>query len=118
MPWWVSAGIGFALAVVVGVLGRLSPKKDWEFIKTFSPYHLVDPEGTYPPILLSTSTRDDRVHPGHARKMAALLSRFGHDVTYWENIEGGHGMAADATQQATMLALAYTFLDRHLRARP
>lgn len=87
---------------------------DWAFIKTFSPYHLVRADVQYPPMLLTTSTRDDRVHPGHARKMAALLEKLGHDVTYWENIEGGHGMAADATQQATMWALAYTFLQRHL----
>ena len=88
--------------------------EDWEFIKTFSPYHLVRPDVRYPPILLATSTRDDRVHPGHARKMAALLEHQEHDVTYWENIEGGHGMAADATQQATMWALAYTFLYENL----
>lgn len=87
---------------------------DWEFMKTFSPYHLVKPDGTYPPLLLTTSTRDDRVHPGHARKMAARLMEMGHDVTYWENLEGGHGGAADAPQEAVMSALAYTFLRRHL----
>ena len=87
---------------------------DWAFMQTFSPYHLVEAGGTYPPMLLMTSTKDDRVHPGHARKMAARLREFGHDVTYWENIEGGHGAAADAAQQATMWALAYTFLRRHL----
>jgi prolyl oligopeptidase len=87
---------------------------DWDFIRTFSPYHLVDPDATYPPLLLTTSTKDDRVHPGHARKMAAKLRDAGKDVTYWENIEGGHGGAADAPQQATMRALTYTFLRRHL----
>jgi prolyl oligopeptidase len=87
---------------------------DWEFIKTFSPYHLIEADRRYPPMLLTTSTRDDRVHPGHARKMAARLNKLGHDVTYWENIEGGHGGAADAPQQATMHALAFTFLRRHL----
>jgi len=88
--------------------------EDWEFIQTFSPYHLVDPAKTYPPMLLTTSTRDDRVHPGHARKMAALLTKHGLDVSYWENIEGGHGGAADAPQQAVMQALSFTFLTRHL----
>ena len=83
---------------------------DWEYLQTYSPYHLVDADAEYPPILLTTSTRDDRVHPGHARKMAALLEHRGHDVTYWENIEGGHGGAADAGQQATMQALIFTFL--------
>jgi prolyl oligopeptidase len=87
---------------------------DWEFIRTFSPYHLVRPGQPYPPLLLTTSTRDDRVHPGHARKMAARLKGLGYDVTYWENVEGGHAGAADAPQRATMSALAYTFLYRHL----
>lgn len=87
---------------------------DWAFLKTFSPYHLVQAEAHYPPMLLTTSTRDDRVHPGHARKMAALLERMGHDVTYWENIEGGHGGAADAGQQATMQALIWSFLRAQL----
>ena len=62
----------------------------------------------------ATSTRDDRVHPGHARKMAARLGSLGKDVTYWENVEGGHGGAADAGQQATMQALLYVFLRRQL----
>ncbi|HEX2850819.1 MAG TPA: prolyl oligopeptidase family serine peptidase [Acidimicrobiales bacterium] len=87
---------------------------DWAYLQTYSPYHLIDAERRYPPMLLMTSTRDDRVHPGHARKMAAALVAAGHDVTYWENVEGGHGGAADAPQQATMAALAYTFLHRHL----
>ncbi len=91
---------------------------DWAFLQTYSPYHLVDPAATHPPLLLTTSTRDDRVHPGHARKMAALLGELGKDVTYWENVEGGHGGAADATQQATMQALLYTFLHQRLRADP
>ena len=87
---------------------------DWGFMRTFSPYHLLEPDRGYPPVLLTTSTRDDRVHPGHARKMAAALGKLGYDVTYWENIEGGHGGAADASQQATMWALCYSFLHRHL----
>ncbi len=87
---------------------------EWEFIQGFSPYHLVNPEQQYPPVLLTTSTRDDRVHPGHARKMAALLSAYGKDVTYYENIEGGHGGAADNAQAAHMAALAYEFCWQHL----
>jgi prolyl oligopeptidase len=90
--------------------------EDWEYIRTFSPYHLIEADRPYPPLLLTTSTRDDRVHPGHARKMAAALRELGYDVTYWENIEGGHGGAADAPQQATMWALTYAFLQRHLMA--
>ncbi|WP_140726706.1 MULTISPECIES: prolyl oligopeptidase family serine peptidase [Gammaproteobacteria] len=83
---------------------------DWAFIKTFSPYHLFDPGKTYPPVIFLTSTRDDRVHPGHARKMAAKMIDAGKDVTYYENVEGGHGGAADNAQAAHMSALAYSFL--------
>ena len=86
----------------------------WEFIRTFSPYHLFDPDGEYPPVLFTTSTRDDRVHPGHARKMAAQLLAAGKDVTYYENIEGGHGGAATNAQAAHMQALAYRFLAERL----
>ena len=86
----------------------------WEFIRTFSPYHLVRDEVAYPPILFTTSTRDDRVHPGHARKMAALMLERGAAVTYYENIEGGHGGAATDAQRAHMQALAFEFLWQHL----
>jgi prolyl oligopeptidase len=89
--------------------------KDWEFIKTFSPYHLLK-EGThYPPVLFTTSTRDDRVHPGHARKMMAKMEAMKADVRYYENIEGGHGGAANNQQEAHMRALAYTFLWQQLK---
>ncbi|MDR6842712.1 prolyl oligopeptidase family serine peptidase [Pseudoxanthomonas sacheonensis] len=87
---------------------------DWEFIRKFSPYHLFDPSKTYPPTLFMTSTRDDRVHPGHARKMAAKMLEAGKDVRYFENIEGGHGGAANNKQSAHMSALAYTFLWQQL----
>src|SRR5690606_2009808 len=83
---------------------------DWEFIRTFSPYHLFDPATDYPATLILTSTRDDRVHPGHARKMHALMTEAGKDVRYYENIEGGHGGAANNRQQAHMDALYLTFL--------
>ena len=83
---------------------------DWDFIQHFSPYHLFDPAKDYPPVLFTTSTRDDRVHPGHARKMAAKMIDAGKDVTYYENIEGGHGGAANNAQAAHMSALAYQFL--------
>ncbi len=83
---------------------------DWDFIKTFSPYQLFDPAKTYPPTLFTTSTKDDRVHPAHARKMMAKMEAAGKDVRYYENIEGGHGGAANNAQAAHMNALAYTFL--------
>ncbi|GAB3389752.1 prolyl oligopeptidase family serine peptidase [Lysobacter fragariae] len=88
---------------------------DWDFIQGFSPYHLFDAKRTYPPVIFTTSTRDDRVHPGHARKMAAKMIEAGKDVTYYENVEGGHGGAANNAQQAHMNALAYTFLWERLK---
>ena len=73
-------------------------------------YLAVRPDGRYPSIFLTTSTRDDRVHPGHARKMAARMIEQGHDVLYYENIEGGHGGAADNEQRADVQALQFAFL--------
>jgi prolyl oligopeptidase len=84
--------------------------EEWAFIQTFSPYQQVRKDGRYPPTLFMTSTRDDRVHPGHARKMMARMLEQGHDVRYYENIEGGHGGAANNAQAARMAALAATFL--------
>lgn len=89
--------------------------EEWEYIKTFSPYHNVRPDANYPSILFTTSTRDDRVHPGHARKMVAKMKAHGHDVLYYENIEGGHGGAANNEQRAFMSALAYRFLWQKLK---
>jgi prolyl oligopeptidase len=88
--------------------------EQWAHLHEYSPYHRVDATTSYPPVLLLTSTRDDRVHPGHARKMAALLEGVGADVTYYENIEGGHGGAANNAQAAHMSALAWEFLTRRL----
>ncbi|WP_237268226.1 prolyl oligopeptidase family serine peptidase [Tessaracoccus flavescens] len=94
----------------MGEYGDPEVEDDWAFIQTFSPYHLVDDQRAYPPALLLTSTRDDRVHPGHARKMMARLQEAGKDVLYFENIEGGHGGAADNRQRAHMEALYLQFL--------
>ena len=99
-----------------GEYGDPDVPEDWAFLKTFSPYHNIDAEQAYAPILLTTSTRDDRVHPGHARKMAAALMAAGKDVLYYENIEGGHGGAANNEQAAFMSALAYTYLWQRLTA--
>jgi prolyl oligopeptidase len=83
---------------------------DWAFLREYSPYQNVESGRTYPPVLIVTSTRDDRVHPGHARKMAARLCEHGADITYYENIEGGHGGAANNEQTAFMWALRLEFL--------
>merc|ERR1711988_855429 len=81
--------------------------KQWEFIQHFSPYHMLRQDVRYPAALLTTSTRDDRVHPGHARKLVKkLLDTCKSDNTiYYENIEGGHGGAADNVQRAYIKTL-------------
>jgi prolyl oligopeptidase len=88
---------------------------DWEFIKEYSPYQNVREDADLAPIFFFTSTRDDRVHPGHARKMAAKMKTQGHSVDYFENIEGGHKGSATAEQTARRIALSFTHLWRHLK---
>jgi prolyl oligopeptidase len=95
--------------------GNPDKPEDWAYISRYSPYQNVFKDRTYPRVLFTTSTRDDRVHPGHARKMVARMKQQGHDVLYYENIEGGHGGAANNKQAAYMSALAYTFLLRELK---
>jgi prolyl oligopeptidase len=87
---------------------------DWAALARFSPYQNVKAGTKYPRTLFTSSTRDDRVHPGHARKMVARMLEQGHDVLYYENIEGGHGGAADAEQEAYVDALKYTFFAKQL----
>ena len=89
---------------------------EWEFISEYSPYQRVRSDVDYPQMLVTTSTRDDRVHPGHARKFTAALEAAGQPVRYYENIEGGHGGAADNKQAAFKSALAYEFLWRTVGA--
>ena len=90
---------------------------NWAYISKYSPYQNVFKDKKYPRVLFTTSTRDDRVHPGHARKMVARMKEQGHDVLYYENIEGGHGGAANNKQAAYMSALDYTFLWKELGAK-
>jgi prolyl oligopeptidase len=99
----------------IGEYGDPDQPGDWSFIKTFSPYHIVQKQSKYPPSLFVTSTRDDRVGPAHARKMAAKMRDWGHDVQFFENIQGGHGAAVDNAERAFMSALAYTFLWQHVK---
>jgi prolyl oligopeptidase len=95
--------------------GNPDVPEDWAFISKYSPYQNVKAAPPkLPRVLFVTSTRDDRVHPGHARKMAERMRGLGHDVLYWENIEGGHGAAADNQQAARMWALQYAFLWKQL----
>jgi prolyl oligopeptidase len=65
-------------------------------------------------VLFATTTRDDRVHPGHARKMYAKMKDQGHDVLYFENTEGGHGAGTTPAQQAYYYSLIYTFFASEL----
>ena len=90
---------------------------NWAYISKYSPYQNVVKGKKYSRVLFTTSTRDDRVHPGHARKMVARMEEQGHEVLYYENIEGGHGGAANNKQSAYMSALAYTFLLKELGPR-
>jgi prolyl oligopeptidase len=85
---------------------------DWAFLREISAYHAVRADKRYPPILLTTSGRDDRVHPGHARKMAARLLALGHAAYFYEPTGGGHAGATDNAQLAFNQALAYAFLRR------
>ena len=88
---------------------------DWSFIKQYSPYQNLKERQEYPPIFFFTSTRDDRVHPGHARKMAAKMKAAGHKVDYYENIEGGHKGSATSEQTAKRVALSFMHLWNHLQ---
>ncbi len=99
----------------MGEYGDPDDPAAWEYIARYSPYQNVSARRRYPRVLFTTSTRDDRVHPGHARKMVARMREQGHDVLYWENTEGGHAGAANNAQQAQMWALTYTFLLDRLR---
>ncbi|MGZ5598467.1 MAG: prolyl oligopeptidase family serine peptidase, partial [Usitatibacter sp.] len=98
-----------------GEYGDPDVPADWAFISQYSPYQNVVKDGKYPRVLFYTSTRDDRVHPGHARKMVAKMEAQGHDVLYYENTEGGHAAGATPAQQAFMWALTYTFFLNELR---
>jgi prolyl oligopeptidase len=90
--------------------------EEWAYISQYSPYQNLEPDKTYPPVLFTTSTRDDRVHPGHARKMTARMLEYHQDAYLYENIEGGHAGAADNAQMAHRTALVYRFFWNKLLA--
>jgi prolyl oligopeptidase len=99
----------------MGEYGDPDIPAEWAYISKYSPYQNTRADVKYPRVLFLTSTRDDRVHPGHARKMAARLEEEHHDVLYYENIEGGHSAGANNKEQAYFFALSYTFLLNQLR---
>ncbi|QDT92384.1 prolyl oligopeptidase family serine peptidase [Gimesia algae] len=88
--------------------------EQWDFISQYSPFHNLKAEQAYPKVYFFTSTKDDRVHPGHARKMAARMAQLGHEFFYYENIEGGHKGNANQKQEAMLSALEYLYLMRQL----
>jgi prolyl oligopeptidase len=87
---------------------------DWAFMKLYSPYQNVKKGVHYPPVLFYLSTKDDRVHPGHARKLAAKLKDYGQTVYYHEYMEGGHSVGADHAEDAVRAAMLQAFLKREL----
>ncbi|OQW48437.1 MAG: hypothetical protein A4S09_04470 [Proteobacteria bacterium SG_bin7] len=98
----------------IGEYGDPADEKMRKVIEKYSPYQNIRQDVKYPYIFFQTSTRDDRVHPGHARKMTAKMLSAGQDVYLYENVEGGHGGSADNIQQAKMTALSFTFLEYFL----
>lgn len=90
--------------------GNPDKPEDRAVLERYSPYQNIRADGAYPRLMITTSTKDDRVHPGHARKMAAKLKKLGHDVLYFENMEGGHGAGADARDQSVLYAVEYLYL--------
>jgi prolyl oligopeptidase len=88
--------------------------EEWAYISKYSPYQNLREGVEYPKVLFTTTTRDDRVHPGHARKMAAKMDSMGYPFYYFENTEGGHGSGVTNEQRARMLALTYAYLWQQL----
>ncbi len=84
--------------------------EEWAWLQTYSAYHAAKPGQKYPPILLATTRRDDRVHPGHARKMAAKLQAMGYEAYFYEPAAGGHGYGKDNKERASFVALGLGFL--------
>ncbi|GLH80903.1 peptidase [Bradyrhizobium sp. SSBR45G] len=88
--------------------------EDWGWLQTYSAYHTAKPGQPYPPILIATTRRDDRVHPGHARKMTAKLQAMGYDTWFYEPAAGGHGYGTDNRERASFITLGTRFLARHV----
>ncbi len=98
----------------MGEYGNPDLPEDWAFIREYSPYHNLAAGADYPRVFFYTSTLDDRVHPGHARKMAKALEDRDYGFWYYENTEGGHGGTANQEQLAMRTALEYAYFVRML----
>ncbi|MDQ3674187.1 MAG: prolyl oligopeptidase family serine peptidase, partial [Gemmatimonadota bacterium] len=94
--------------------GDPSKPAEWAYISRYSPYQNLRANTKYPKVLFTTTTRDDRVHPGHARKMAAKMESMGLPFYYFENTEGGHGSGVTNEQRAKTLAVTYAYLWQQL----
>ena len=88
------------------------------WIGEYSPYQNLRAGQPYPEVFIHTSTKDDRVHPGHARKAAARLEELGYPVLFYENTDGGHAAGANLRETARRIALEYTYLSRRLMDTP
>lgn len=99
----------------MGEYGNPEDPVEGKFLRSISPYHNIDPEADYPEVFFITSTKDDRVHPGHARKAAKRMEDQGHDFLYYENIDGGHSAAANLKETAKRLALQHVYLMQKLK---
>ena len=97
--------------------GNPDDPKMASILRAYSPYHNVRSGVQYPEVFFITSTKDDRVHPGHARRMAKKMQGQGHSFLYYENIEGGHGGAANYEQNARKMALIFVYLLQKLKDR-
>jgi prolyl oligopeptidase len=98
----------------MGEYGNPDVPEQAQYIRRYSPYQNVLPGKKYPKVFFMTSTKDDRVHPAHARKTAARMEEYGHPFLYYENTEGGHGAAANLEQRAKFYALMYAYLYQQL----
>ncbi len=98
----------------VGEYGDPAVPAERAVLDSYSPYQLLKAGQPYPKVFLETSTKDDRVHPAHARKAAARLKELGYDYLYYENIDGGHAAAANLNERAMRQALEYTYLTQRL----
>ncbi len=98
----------------MGEYGDPDDPVEGAFLRRISPYHNLRSDADYPEVFLITSTKDDRVHPGHARKFAARMEDQGHDFLYYENIDGGHSAAANLKETANRLALQHVYLMQQL----
>jgi prolyl oligopeptidase len=88
--------------------------EDWAFLSRYSPYQNLKKGVRYPAVFFYSSTKDDRVHPGHARKMAARLGEYGNRFYFHEYLEGGHSVGSDNAEDAKRAALLMAYLKREL----